>query len=139
VESNPPATFDGAPNRDMLVLLDDVSAQPLLVDARDDARFRGDTAGPDARAGHIPGAKQRHFSANWDAQQALLPPAELRAQFEALFGDVDSADVTFYCGSGVSACVNILAQVHAGLRPGKLYVGSWSEWSRTDRPAEREA
>lgn len=66
----------------------------------------------------------------------MLPPDQVRRQFGALLDSMPAEAVTFDCGSGVIACANIPAQVHAGLPEGKLYVGSRSEWSRSDRPIE---
>lgn len=136
VETNMAISFSGAPRLDRLVVLDEVTAQHLLIDSRDAARFQGEAAGLDPKAGHIPGATNHHFSRNWDEQMLHLPKEILREQFDTLLGAVEPQDAVFYCGSGVSACVNITAMLHAGLAEPKLYVGSWSEWSRTDRPVE---
>ncbi len=81
----------------------------------------------DARAGHIPGARSRFFKDNLDAQGRFRPAGELRAAFEA-FGAAP-AQVVHQCGSGVTACHNLLAMEAAGLRGSVLYPGSWSEWS----------
>jgi thiosulfate/3-mercaptopyruvate sulfurtransferase len=135
-EVNAPVQFTGSPRTDRLVLLDDVTDQPLLIDSRDAQRFRGEAAGLDPKAGHIPGAKSHHFSRNWDEHMQLLPTTILRTQFTELLGSTAPEDATFYCGSGVTACVNIAALLHAGFAEPKLYNGSWSEWSRTDRPIE---
>lgn len=134
VEHNTPVSFSGAPRLDRLIVLDEVTAQRLLIDSRDTERFRGEAAGLDPKAGHIPGAANHHYSRNWDEQLLLLSDDVLRRQFESLLGTIPAEDAVFYCGSGVSACVNIAAMLHAGLAEPKLYVGSWSEWSRTDRP-----
>lgn len=139
VRPNAPAHFSGRPRRDRLVTLDAVSVTPLLVDSRDPERYRGEVEPIDPVAGHIPGAVNRPYRANWDAEGRWLPPAELRAGFQALLADVPSAQAVFYCGSGVSACVNLLAMTHAGLEPGRLYAGSWSEWCRYGSPSEEEA
>ena len=128
VSSNEPKTFVGQANRAMLVVKDEVMQQRLLVDSRDAVRFRGDAAG----AGHIAGAINRHHAMNKGDGLKLRPADELRAEFELLFGEVPSEEVTFYCGSGVSACHNLLSLAHIGMKPGKLYVGSWSEWSQFD-------
>ncbi len=134
VEQNASVEFVGELNADMLVQIDDVAEQALLVDSRGAARYRGEVEPIDPIAGHIPEAVNHHFALNWDEQRQLRAGDEIRAEMNALFGGTPSADVTFYCGSGVSACVNLLAQAHAGLPLGKLYVGSWSEWSGSDRP-----
>lgn len=126
----------GAPRREMLVLLDEAAAAPLLIDARAPERYRGEIEPLDARPGHIPGALNRPYAANWDANGRWRPADELRREYEALLGDTPPEEAVFYCGSGVSACVNLLAMAHAGLPVGRLYVGSWSEWSRDpSRPA----
>lgn len=129
-EENAPAEFSGSPRSDWLVTVEQVPEQRLLVDARDPARYRGETEPLDPQPGHIPGAVNFFFQETWDENGRYLPPDQLRQKMEALLGGVRAGDATFYCGSGVSACVNLLAMAHAGLPPGKLYVGSWSEWSR---------
>jgi thiosulfate/3-mercaptopyruvate sulfurtransferase len=97
-----------------------------LLDARSQARFRGDVEPIDAVAGHIPGAHCLPFEGNLDAAQQFLPAGQLRARFEPF---VDGARrVVCYCGSGVTACHNILAMRHAGLPEAALYAGSFSEW-----------
>ena len=129
---NASAEFSGTPNASMLVVIDDVLNQSLLIDSRDAKRFAGLAKGSDPVAGHIPGATNRHYPRNYDADKRLLSAETLRQQFADLLGDVPANEATFYCGSGVSACVNLLAMAHAGLPMGKLYVGSWSEWSRDE-------
>lgn len=130
VESNPPARFEGAPRADWLVQIDAAQAQPLLVDSRDGARYRGEVETLDPRAGHVPGAVNYYYRNNWGADGRYLPPEQLRANLAALLGTTPAAEAAFYCGSGVTACVNLLALAHAGLGDGRLFVGSWSEWSR---------
>lgn len=139
VETRTTVEFRGEPHPERLVTLDEVDAQPRLIDSRDAARYRGEAAGPDPRAGRIPGAAHRHWAENLTDDGKMRPRGELEADLVARFAGVPSADITWYCGSGVSACLNILAQVHAGLPEGRLYVGSWSEWSGTDRPIARGA
>lgn len=129
VEENNPTDFSGAPRADWLVVLDEVSAQPLLVDSRAGERYRGEVEPLDKQAGHIPGAVNFPYAQNLDENGRFLPPAQLRQQFSQLLGGAAAEQTTFYCGSGVSACVNLLALVHAGLGNSRLYVGSWSEWS----------
>jgi thiosulfate/3-mercaptopyruvate sulfurtransferase len=130
-ETAVPSLFMGEPRREWLVQLKEVAALPLLVDSRAGPRYRGEYETIDAQAGHIPGAINHHFERNWDEDGRYLPPEQLRRQFEQLLGGTAAEQATFYCGSGVSACVNLLALAHAGLPPARLYVGSWSEWSRT--------
>ncbi len=98
-----------------------------LLDARAGERFRGEVEPLDQRAGHIPGARSRFFKDNLDAQGRFRPADELRAAFAA-FGAAP-AQVVHQCGSGVTACHNLLAMEVAGLRGAALYPGSWSEWS----------
>jgi len=98
-----------------------------LLDARAGERYRGEVEPLDKRAGHIPGARSRFFKDNLDAQGRFRPAAELRAAFES-FGAAP-AQVVHQCGSGVTACHNLLAMEVAGLSGSALYPGSWSEWS----------
>jgi thiosulfate/3-mercaptopyruvate sulfurtransferase len=99
-----------------------------VLDARAPERFRGETEPVDPVAGRIPTARNRFFKANLNADQTLRPPAELRREFEAVLGDWRPDEVVHQCGSGVTACANLLAMEHAGLPGSKLYAGSWSEW-----------
>lgn len=130
VAQNLAAPFAGAPRRGWLVTMGEVPAQGLLVDSRDGARYRGELEPLDAQAGHIPGAVHYFYQENWGADGRYLPPEALRARLQQLLGETPAAEAAFYCGSGVTACVNLLALAHAGLGNGRLYVGSWSEWSR---------
>jgi len=98
-----------------------------LLDARAGERFRGEVEPLDARAGHIPGARSRFFKDNLDATGRFRPASELRAAFDA-FGAAPE-QVVHQCGSGVTACHNLLAMEIAGLAGSALYPGSWSEWS----------
>jgi thiosulfate/3-mercaptopyruvate sulfurtransferase len=99
-----------------------------LIDARAPARFRGEIEPLDPVAGHIPGALNRPFTQNLDAQGFFKPAATLRAEFETLLAGRDPATVVHHCGSGVSAVPNIIAMEIAGLGPTGLYAGSWSDW-----------
>ena len=98
-----------------------------LLDARAGERYRGEVEPLDKRAGHIPGARSRFFKDNLGADGRFKPAAELRAAFDA-FGTAPS-QVVHQCGSGVTACHNLLAMEAAGLPGSALYPGSWSEWS----------
>ncbi len=101
-----------------------------LIDARAGERFRGEVEPLDAAAGHIPGALNRFFKDNLDAASGRFKPAaQLRAEFAPLLGAASAAEVVHQCGSGVTACHNLLAMEHAGLTGSVLYAGSWSEWS----------
>lgn len=115
---------------------DDAAAADVLIDARAPERYRGETEPIDARAGHIPGAVNVPFTGNVDAPTGrFLPPEELRARYEGA-GVRAGADVVVYCGSGVTACHDLLAIELAGLGRGRLYPGSWSQWAADpDRPA----
>lgn len=100
----------------------------LLLDARSPDRFRGENETLDPVAGHIPGALNRFFRLNLDADGRFKPAATLREEFEAALGAASPSDVVHYCGSGVTACHNLLAMEIAGLGGSRLYPGSWSEW-----------
>jgi thiosulfate/3-mercaptopyruvate sulfurtransferase len=110
----------------------------LVLDARSPERFRGEVEPIDRVAGRIPTAQNRFFKTNLNSDLTLRPAAELRREFEAMLGGRKAGDVVHQCGSGVTACVNLLAMEHAGLTGSKLYPGSWSEWiSDPARPIER--
>ncbi len=109
------------------------AATGIVIDARGPERFRGETEPVDPRPGHVPGARNAPFAANLD-EGRFRSPDDLRGHYAAL-GVTDAAEVVAYCGSGVSACHDLIAMEHAGLGRGRLYVGSWSQWSATDRPA----
>lgn len=98
-----------------------------LIDARSPDRFAGQNETLDPVAGHIPGAFNRFFRSNL-SDGRFRPAAELRAEFEALLAGRAPADVVHQCGSGVTACHNLLAMEVAGLHGSCLYPGSWSEW-----------
>jgi len=98
-----------------------------LLDARAPERFRGEVEPLDRVAGHIPGARNRPFVANL-RDGRFRPASELREEFGALIGARDPAQVLLNCGSGVTACQNLLAMEHAGLHGARIYAGSWSGW-----------
>jgi len=98
-----------------------------LVDARSGERYRGEVEPIDPVAGHIPGSLNRFVRENL-AGGAFKPPAQLRAEFEALLAGLAPEAVVHSCGSGVAACHNLLAMEIAGLGGSRLYPGSWSEW-----------
>lgn len=107
----------------------------LLLDARSPERFRGEHEPMDARAGHVPGAVNRPFADNLDQAGEFKTPDVLRREFERILGRRDPGEVVHMCGSGVTACHNLLAMEHAGLTGSRLYPGSWSEWiTDPDRP-----
>jgi thiosulfate/3-mercaptopyruvate sulfurtransferase len=131
--SAPVAAASAYPIGDSLVPAIDADAlhkalgRVTLLDARAGERYRGEVEPLDKRAGHIPGARSRFLKDNLDAQGRFKPAGELRAAFEA-FGAAP-AQVVHQCGSGVTACHNLLAMEIAGLSGSALYPGSWSEWS----------
>jgi len=113
-----------------------VSTNPshLVIDVRDHDRYLGKTEPIDLVAGHIPGAVNVPYSENLDEQGFLLSPEELQTKYQGIFDGKDSENIIVHCGSGVTACHTLLAIASAGLEIPKLYVGSWSEWSRNDMP-----
>jgi thiosulfate/3-mercaptopyruvate sulfurtransferase len=137
-----PARFVGEP-RKLWVDVDDVLrslGRPgrVLVDARAPDRYRGENETLDPVGGRIPGALNRYFGDNLDASACFKPAADLRRDFAALLGATPPDAVVHSCGSGVSACHNLLAMEIAGLPGSRLYPGSWSEWcSDVNRPTEK--
>lgn len=109
-----------------------------LIDARAAERFRGDVEPLDPVAGHIPGALNRPFKHNLDEHSRFLAPEALRAAFEPLLAGRAASEAVHQCGSGVTACHNLLAMEAAGLGGSALYPGSWSEWcADPSRPVAR--
>lgn len=100
----------------------------LLVDARGAPRFRGENETLDKVAGHVPGAVNRPFADNLGADGRFKPAERLRAEFASILGSHRPADAIHMCGSGVTACHNLLAMEHAGLAGSRLYAPSWSGW-----------
>ncbi len=113
------------PTVNAATVLSQLGTRPVL-DARAAERFRGDVEPLDPVGGHIPGASNRFFKDNLQAGGRFKPAAQLRAEFAALGGTPDQW--VHQCGSGVTACHNLLAMEHAGLGGSALYPGSWSEW-----------
>jgi thiosulfate/3-mercaptopyruvate sulfurtransferase len=110
----------------------------LLVDARAAERFAGTVEPLDRVAGHVPGAINHPFTANLREDGRFLPAGEQRLSWLARLRGTEPSDAILMCGSGVTACHNILAMTSAGLPGGKLYAGSWSEWIRDpERPVAR--
>jgi thiosulfate/3-mercaptopyruvate sulfurtransferase len=99
-----------------------------LVDARAPDRYRGENETLDPVAGHVPGAVNRFFKLNLNADTTFKPAAELAAEWRSVLGSLATSDVVHMCGSGVTACHNLLAMEIAGLSGSRLYAGSWSEW-----------
>jgi thiosulfate/3-mercaptopyruvate sulfurtransferase len=120
--------------------VDELRLKPgnLLVDARGAERFAGRNETIDPIAGHVPGARNLPFPGNLGVDGKFLPPADLRRRWSTLLGSQPPSALISMCGSGVTACHNLLALEHAGLKGAKLYPGSWSEWSSDpSRPVER--
>lgn len=108
-----------------------------VFDARDPERYRGEQEPIDPVAGHIPGAHCASFAENITDGGRIRSPEELRCRYEQLFDGIDTAHIISYCGSGITACHNLLAIAHAGLGDAVLYSGSWSEWITDEsRPVE---
>jgi thiosulfate/3-mercaptopyruvate sulfurtransferase len=115
--------------------LDELRRRPgtLLVDARGADRFAGRNETIDPVAGHVPGARNLPFAGNLGADGKFLPPEMLRQRWATFLGSQPPSSLIAMCGSGVTACQNLLALEHAGLGGGRLYAGSWSEWIRDPR------
>jgi thiosulfate/3-mercaptopyruvate sulfurtransferase len=109
-----------------------------VVDARSPDRFRGENETLDPIGGHIPGAENRFFRLNLEADGRFKPPDVLKQEFTDVLRNASPSRVIHQCGSGVTACHNLLAMEHAGLSGSRLYPGSWSEWiSDRSRPVAR--
>jgi thiosulfate/3-mercaptopyruvate sulfurtransferase len=109
-----------------------------VLDARSPARWRGEAEPIDPEAGRIPGSLNRFSNDNLTAEGVFKPAAQLKKEFENVLAGRSLADTVHSCGSGVAACHNLLAMEVAGLKGGKLYAGSWSEWiADPARPRER--
>lgn len=127
-----PQTFKASPRPDWVgpAALQDGLAQGelLLIDARSPDRFRGENETLDPVGGHIPGAMNRFFRDNFREDGCFKEPAMLREEFDGLLRGHPPSRVVHQCGSGVTACLNLLAMETAGLSGSLLYPGSWSEW-----------
>lgn len=140
IETRPAAHFSGEANPAWRAGLADVerlreAPDYRLVDSRDPDRFRGENETIDPVAGRIPGAANYFFMDNLAEDGTFLPAERLKSQLAAVVGDATPERTIFYCGSGVTACLNVLAMEHIGLKGSKLFVGSWSEWiTDPDRP-----
>jgi thiosulfate/3-mercaptopyruvate sulfurtransferase len=133
-----PKRFTATPwPEDRVASIDDAadSAANVVVDARQRERYLGEPNPLDPRAGHIPGARSLPARENLDATGRFLPPDELRRRLAAVGIDKPDTPVVSSCGSGVTACHNLLVMEHAGVGRGRLYPGSWSQWANdADRP-----
>ena len=137
LEREPPSLSRGSfwaavPDLSMVVDRDHVKAarRAVVIDARAPDRYRGEVEPFDPKAGHIPGARNVPWRSNLGPDWRFLPPSELRRKYATPKG----REVIAYCGSGVSASVDLLALELAGIPGSKLYEGSWSDWSRQDLP-----
>jgi thiosulfate/3-mercaptopyruvate sulfurtransferase len=143
VEARAPRDFTGAPHPGRLMTAEETAAAAeggrwRLLDARSPERFRGENETIDRVGGHIPGAVNHFFAWNLEDDGRFRPADEIRERLRASIGDVASDHVISYCGSGVTACQNLLALEHAGLTGARLFSGSWSEWaSDPSRPIEK--
>ena len=128
-----PGTFAGTPDNHLLLDAEHLQkrlGQPglTLIDARAQARFRGEVEPIDPVAGHIPGAQCAAFNENLGSDGRFLPAEQLKQRFAAQLQGRSPDELVAYCGSGVTACHNLFALSLAGYPLGKLYAGSWSEW-----------
>ena len=128
-----PAALRARPSPQMVWTSDDVQQRlgdmsSLLVDARTPERYRGEAEPIDRIAGRIPGAVNRFYKQNLNADLTLRPAEELKREFETLLAGREPAKVGHQCGSGITACANLFAMEWAGLGGSKLFAGSWSEW-----------
>lgn len=115
-----------------------LSDDKVVIDVRENARYLGRTEPIDLVAGHIPGAVNLFYAENLDAEGKYRSPRELAALYTNAIGNTKPRDVIVHCGSGVTACHTLLGMAYAGIEGPKLYVGSWSEWSRRDLPIGTE-
>jgi thiosulfate/3-mercaptopyruvate sulfurtransferase len=106
----------------------------LVIDVREAYRYRGESEPIDLVAGHIPGAVNIPYTGNLDPDGYFLSADELANKYKEAIGNRNPRQVIVHCGSGVTACHTLLAMEQAGMELPELYVGSWSEWSRTDKP-----
>jgi thiosulfate/3-mercaptopyruvate sulfurtransferase len=125
--------FNGQPDKSLLIDAEHLQARlgnpdMTLIDARAEARFRGEVEPIDPVAGHIPGAQCVAFNENLGPDGRFLSPEQLKQRFAAKLQGRAPEKLVAYCGSGVTACHNLFALCLAGYPLGKLYAGSWSEW-----------
>jgi thiosulfate/3-mercaptopyruvate sulfurtransferase len=133
-----PSTVDAVFDESQIVMTDELqqlmkNPQTLLLDARGAPRYRGEVEPIDRVAGHVPGARNRPFSDNLDASGQFKQSSQLRSEFDAILDSHQPHDVVHMCGSGVTACHNLLAMEHAGLRGSRIYAPSWSGWIADSR------
>lgn len=134
-QTNEPGNFQGNARTEWLVTVDQVPGAELLIDSRDPVRYRGESEPLDSAAGHIPGAINHFWKHNLDSGGFFKDSKQIHKEFQGLLAGIPPSEAVFYCGSGVTACHNLLAAAHAGLPVPKLYAGSWSDWcSAPERP-----
>lgn len=142
-ETRAASTFTQRVRGGMRLTADDVAAHlgdpsMLLIDARSPERYEGQPDPLDTVPGHIPGARNRFYRHNVTETGTMRPASELKAEFERVLEGRPPDQAVMYCGSGVTACHNLLAMDYAGLHGAKLFAGSWSEWEADPkRPIER--
>jgi thiosulfate/3-mercaptopyruvate sulfurtransferase len=105
----------------------------LVIDVRENYRYRGESEPIDLTAGHIPGAVNVPYTTNLSSSGEFLTTDELISKYKEVVGSMAPEQITVHCGSGVTACHTLLAMDAAGIKGAKLYVGSWSEWSRNNK------
>lgn len=110
------------------------SLNNLIIDVREKSRYDGENEPIDLISGHIPNAINIPFSTNLDNNGLFLSPELLHEKYKKIFDKKQSDQIIVHCGSGVTACHTLLAMAYAGFEIPKLYVGSWSEWSRNNKP-----
>ncbi|WP_372364537.1 sulfurtransferase [Candidatus Uabimicrobium sp. HlEnr_7] len=133
LQKNKKTEFVGKPKKQKKLSLQEVVNNRhhyVLVDSRSTKRYNGEQEPIDPIAGHIPGAINYCHENNVDAEKIFLSQQQLHKNFGCLLNNTSPEKVVFYCGSGVTACRNILAMEHIGKKGAKLFVGSWSEWCR---------
>ena len=133
-----PSKVDVAFDASQIVMTDELQRlldddRTMLLDARAAPRYRGETESIDPVAGHVPGARNQPFSENLDASGRFKSAAELRERFAARLESRLPRDVVHMCGSGVTACHNLLAMEHAGFSGSRIYAPSWSGWIADDK------
>jgi thiosulfate/3-mercaptopyruvate sulfurtransferase len=144
VESSTPGTFKGAPRPGWRLTVDEVAkdlgrVDRLLVDSRTADRYRGIGETLDPVGGHIPGAANYFYGQNLTAEKTFKDPDDIKTQWDPVLKGRDPREVVVYCGSGVTACHNLLALEHAGIHGVRIFPGSWSEWSADpSRPRSTE-
>lgn len=145
VETRPPSSFTQRLRKEMRVTVDETFAylgdpSVVLIDARSPDRYAGKPDPLDTIYGHIPGARNRYYRDNVSDAGTMRSLGELKTDFEKVLAGTPASQAVMYCGSGITACHNLLAMELAGLPGARLFAGSWSEWeSDPNRPVERSS